>query len=306
MKSLNVLLAGASGFLGTELRKKLLQKGHTVLCVSRQKSKPNLSWEDLSKNGLPDHIDCVVNLSGANIMSPYRPWTKAFQKEVYDSRINTTRILRDLCVAQHNKKTPLTFVSASGLSCYPCDGSIYSENFIFSHLPTSFLSHLQFKWEEAASMEPQAHNQHPRSVIIRIGLVLGNQGGALQAMLPSFKLGLGASLGSGQQPFPWVHIDDLTGIFLKAIETPEMKGIFNAVAPSIITNSEFSQALASKLNRPCVLSVPSLVLRSIYGNDRASLLLDGPKVWPESTQKAGYKFKHDTIHQALDKIFPTS
>eukprot|EP00126_Sphaerothecum_destruens_P008972 Sdes_comp20399_c0_seq4m14360 len=115
MKSLNVLLAGASGFLGTELRKKLLQKGHTVLCVSRQKSKPNLSWEDLSKNGLPDHIDCVVNLSGANIMSPYRPWTKAFQKEVYDSRINTTRILRDLCVAQHNKKTPLTFVSASGL-----------------------------------------------------------------------------------------------------------------------------------------------------------------------------------------------
>ncbi|XP_033626771.1 epimerase family protein SDR39U1-like isoform X2 [Asterias rubens] len=291
-----VLLGGGSGFIGTAVKRLLTQRGHSVLLVSRTPGKDKISWDRLKSKGLPA-CDAVVSLSGENILNPLKRWTEEFQKEVTDSRVKTTATLVK-AIAEANKP-PTVFVSSSAVGYYaPSLTDEYTEDSHGGH--ANELARLCAAWEES-SILPETHD-HVRHVTVRIGLVLGRGGGAIEQMIWPFRLGVGGVLGSGNQYFPWIHIDDIAGIFVHAIENPNTPAILNGVAPSPITNREFTKAFASALWRPAIIPAPGFAIKTVFGSERAVMLLEGQKVIPKRTIESGYEFKFPDIEGAVKNI----
>lgn len=233
------ILGGGTGFVGTALRKLLISKGYGVTVISRMPGPQRLSWNDLQDKGLPSDTTAVVNLAGQNVMDITRRWTAGFKQNVYNSRINTTRTLAKLI--DDAAKKPSVFVTISGVGIYqPNKLKVYTEDSQCSEF--DFFSKLCIDWERAAGLKTDTKISC-RTATIRSGVVLGKDGGMIKQLYLPFYLGIGGPVGDGSQYMPWIHIDDLTGLILYAIENPKVEGILNGVAPTPCTNKEFSKVI---------------------------------------------------------------
>jgi uncharacterized protein (TIGR01777 family) len=293
----NVAIAGGSGFLGQKLAGRLKNDGLTVSILTRHPKTANeLSWNPNGSPGeLPRHlegVDAVVNLAGEGIAD--HRWNEARKASLRSSRLLSTRTLvRAIgqCV-----RAPRVFVSASAIGYY---GPRHDEPITESAAPGSdFLSRLCVEWEQEARM---VESPATRLTIVRTGLPLAKEGGALAKMLLPFKLGLGATLGSGDQLMSWIHVDDWTAMLSWLIQNDRATGAFNATAPGPVTNRAFTRTLGRVLARPAVLHAPAFALRALLG-EMSTVLLTGQRVLPAAAEQLGFRFTYRTLEPALRSL----
>ena len=310
---MHVVIGGGSGFIGSALAAALRDRGDSVTLVSRSPGPNRITWDRVEKGDFPA-CDAVVNLAGQHILDVRRRWTPQYRDEVIASRVDTTKAL--VRTLNGMPKPPAVFVSTAG-KCFYGTGEIgkvkqYPELTEDSEpMGIDFPAELVALWEQAAE---GLDTQRIRHIRVRIGVVLGSverksylgklwRIGRARGFLPiirlPFCLGLGATLGHGNQPFPWIHIDDMARILLHVVDRTELSGRFNAVAPGIVTNRAFTYAFARHLRRPVVWSIPSWLIYFLVGTERASILLEGQNVKPKRTLDSGFRFKYPDIDGAL-------
>ncbi len=296
-----VLITGGSGLVGRHLSKKLVAKGYKVTFLSRT-SQPNTDiptyvW-DLDKNIVDRQAIAsahyIIHLAAANIGD--KRWTTQQKQLIIDSRVKSTQLLFE-ATKNINKKLK-AFISSSAIGYY---GATTSEKiFTETDLPSN-----NFSGETCRQWEQSADNFETlgiRTVKIRSGIVLTKQGGALAKMATPIKLGIGSAIGNGQQYMPWIHIDDLCGIYIKAIEDTQMKGAYNAVAPEHQTNRDFMATLARALKKPFVFpNVPAVLMKLLFG-EMSSIILQGSRVSSDKIWAAGYKFLFPDLSNALQDL----
>lgn len=296
---MNILITGATGLIGKELGKVLAEKGHKIFVVSRneQKARSVLPFPceiingDLGKGTLsPDErlltIEAVINLMGEPIVGSR--WSAEIKKKIYDSRVLGTRHL-----IQSLPPTVKIFVAGSAIGIYgDCADEFCHEDHPPGH---DFLGDLTADWEKESSKGPG------RKTFIRTGIVLSPQGGALKQMLIPFKAGLGGILGDGQQWMSWIHINDIVGLFVFALENKHVEGPLNGVAPQPVTNQEFSKALAKTLRRFLFFPVPKIALKALFG-EATGVILCSIRGSAEKALALGYRFQYQELQQALDEV----
>ena len=295
---MTVVLAGGSGFLGRKLARRLESEGHKTITLARRPSgKGNeIAWQpDGNAGELPRHfdgVDAIVNLAGENVFA--LRWTAAKKAAIRSSRILSTRTLaRAIAACAH---PPRVFISQSAVGYYGPHGD---EPVTESTSPGSdFLACVCVEWEGEARL---AESASTRVAITRTGLPLDGDGGALGKMLLPFKLGLGATVGPGDQFMPWINIDDWTAMMSWLIKTDPAAGIFNATAPEPVTNRTFTRTLGRVLHRPAVLFAPAFVLHAAMG-EMASMLVHGQRVIPSHAQELGFRFNYPTLEPALASL----
>ncbi len=277
---MRIAVFGATGFIGKPLVVQLKAKGHQVVELDVRKSK-NLT-ADLAS------VDTVFNLGGTSIFG--KRWNESYKKQILESRTKGTRSIVDAMAAA---KTPKTLINASAIGYY---GARNDEKLDENAEPGSdFLASVCRDWEAAAL---QARSYGIRTTVIRIGVVLGKNGGALEQIVPPFKAFLGGPLGSGQQWFSWIHLDDIVGALLHSLDHPALEGPVNGTAPVPVPNEEFSRSLGRVLKRPSWLPTPAFLLKLVVG-ESAEFLLTGQRVIPKKLVESGYKFKFDSLEAAL-------
>jgi uncharacterized protein len=277
-----VLLLGGSGFLGRHLATALQKRGDEVV---------QLSLRDPAAAALvASNCDAVVNLAGEPVAQRWNDVVKV--RIVYSRTELPRRFLAALSVLE--RKTSI-YVSSSGIGYY---GISETETFVEASSPgMDFLAEVCVGWEDNAF---KARELGLRTSVIRTGLVLGSDGGALAKLLPPFRLGLGGPTGSGRQWYSWIHIDDLTGIFLAAIAAGD--GAYDATAPEPVRNAEFTAALGKALHRPAIFPTPAFVLRMMLG-EGAYAVLTGQRVLPKRTiEELKYRFAFETLEPALTNL----
>lgn len=296
MEVVTIVIAGGSGFLGRRLVKHLEAEGHRAVVLSRNARDGAIQWNpDGSPGSLPKHldgIDAVVNLAGEAL--PDKRWTAERKEALRSSRVLATRTLvRAIATCAH---PPRVFVSGSAIGYYGPRGD---EPVTESTEPGSdFLARLCVDWEQEARI---AESPRTRLVLVRTGLALAKDGGALQKMLLPFKLGLGATLGSGEQFMPWIHVDDWTAMVAWLIQDERAVGAFNATAPMPVTNRVFTRTLGQVLRRPAVFQAPAFVLRAALG-EMSTMLLTGQRVLPAHAEHLGFRLTHRTLEPALRSL----
>lgn len=296
-----VLIGGGSGFIGRFLTQRLRQQGWRVLVISRDTARGDLTWDDIARHGLPP-CAVVINLAGKHILDMRRRWNQRYIDELYASRLETTRCLVNKMNAAVTP--PQVFISVSGKCFY---GTSSNNQFVEHAGPgEDFPGQLCAHWEAAAKHIDTGRIRH---VQIRLGIVLGpahdklTNTGILPALRLPFLFGLGAKFGNGRQYFPWVHIDDVTGLMIKAINDPGLHGTYNTVSPGIVTHEYFMNALSRVMRRPAWFRIPAWVIRLIVGKDRMPILTAGQYVVPKRTLEAGYRFEFPDLDNALDNLF---
>jgi hypothetical protein len=295
---MTIVLAGGSGFLGRALTRRLTRDGHQVVILTRREpqSAAEAQWQpDGSAGTLParlEGVDAVVNLAGEGIAD--RRWSAARKAALRTSRVLSTRTLV-AAIAKCERK-PAVFISSSGVGYYGPRGD---ETITESTGPgTDFLSRMAVDWEQEAQAVTSGGT---RLAIIRTGLVLSGEGGALAKMLLPFKLGLGGPLGSGTQYMPWIHIDDHVSLTMWLMTTPGATGAFNVTAPNPVTNREFTRELGRALRRPAIVPVPAFALRIMLG-EMAELLLTGQRAVPAHAEQLGFRFAYNRLDHALQSL----
>ncbi|GHN00261.1 NAD-dependent epimerase [Cytophagales bacterium WSM2-2] len=296
--SKKILITGASGVVGTDLTRNLLSKNYAVVHLGRTKKTgtvPSFVWDvgkmEIDEQAL-DGVDTIVHLAGANVGDGR--WTAARKKEIIDSRVQSSQLLYN---ALKNKKHSVkAVISASAVGYYGFDSDqVIDEK---TGPGKDFLAQVTKQWEEAVD---QIKSLGIRVVKVRIGIALSMTGGALKQMAQPVKLGFGALLGSGKQYVSWLHLDDLCGIFMKAIEDEKMNGPYNAAA-AWATNEEITKAIARILKKPLWLpNVPPFMLRLIIGQ-MAEIVLTGSKVSSEKIKREGFHFRYQNLDEALQDI----
>lgn len=283
---MKVAMSGSTGFIGSYLKHVFAEKGWETLPLTRSDFAGDGAAlrEKLSQTG------AVVNLAGAPIAAR---WTESYKQKLYNSRIPVTEKI--VTAMSGLKQKPQVFISACGVGLYPAGGP-WTEN--DTARAGDFLGHLAQCWEQAALMAEEAGI---RTVVFRFGVVLGRGGGALAKMLPIFKFGLGGIIGSGAQPFSWVHIRDLARALCAALENDAFRGTYNLTAPNPITNKGLTRALSHAINRPAIFPVPAFALKLLFG-EGATVLLDGQSVLPKRLLDAGFAFDFEKIEDALADI----
>jgi uncharacterized protein (TIGR01777 family) len=220
-------------------------------------------------------------------------WNSQFEKDLRSSRIGTNQILVE--AISKSSIPPKVFVSSSAIGYYSLNDTVkYDEDSVC--FDSSFTQRLCSDWEKSAHLPSPSST---RVVTLRIGLVLGKNGGSFAQMKRPFQFGLGGTIGSGNQMFPWIHVDDTVGIIKHAIEFDNTQGILNAVAPGIVTNHEFTKVLGGALKRPTIFGIPEFVIHCLLHQERAKMLLQGVNVTPKRTIESGYKFKYPDIESAV-------
>lgn len=294
-KTMNVVIAGGSGFLGRRLERELLQRGDKVAVLSRAGGEGTVRWDGRGGGEWEESLegaDAVVNLAGAGVAD--RPWTQSRRRELTDSRLLSTRALVE-AIGRRRRK-PRVLVNASAVGYY---GDRADETLREDSPPgAGFLADLCSRWE-AAARGAEAHGV--RTALLRIGVALGAEGGALKRMLLPFKLGLGGRLGTGEQWMPWVHADDVVGLALACLSDERLSGPVNAVAPELATNAQFTRELGRALRRPTPFPVPAAVLRLALG-EMSQILLSSQRVVPSAARSAGYSFRHPLLDEALSSV----
>ena len=296
-----ILVSGASGPIGTALLDSFrseLERGDVELVRllrGRARDAAQISWDPLAplSPAAVSGFDAVIHLAGESAVGR---WTAEKKRAILESRALGTRNLAS-ALAQ-TKTKPRVFVSASAVGFYGNRGDeILREE---SSAGQGFLSEVCREWEAASRVAADAGI---RTVNVRIGLVLSNRGGALPKMLKPFKLGLGGRIGTGRQWLSWIHVDDIVGGIRHAINTPELSGPVNLVAPNPVRNAEFTVVLASVLARPAIFPVPAFALRIVFGKMAADeLFLSSQRVEPQKLQTSGYTFHYRDLRTALDNL----
>jgi len=291
---MRIFITGASGFLGQALTGALRTAGHGTVALVRRSPRANeVLWDPeqpLDPARLHDS-DAVVHLAGKNIAGR---WTAEFKREVLDSRVHGTRTMATAAAESFRQcGRPRVFVSAAGLGYGDRGDEPLTEESSFGK---GFLAEVSQLWEAATAPAAAAG---VRVVCLRIGVVLGREGGALKPMLLPFRLGLGGKVGSGRQFWSWVALDDVIGAMMFALQNPSLRGPVNVAAPSPVRNEEFVRTLARVLHRPAIFPVPAFVVRSLFGEMGQELLLNSYRVVPAKLQAAGYKFRYADLEAAL-------
>lgn len=295
---MKIFITGASGLIGKALRKSFEEKGYDLLLAGRREpeNENEIKWEaetGFAEDDLPrlEGIDAVVHLAGESV-SGLR-WTEEKKRGIRDSRVLGTRSVVD--ALSQLKKKPKVFAAASAIGFYgDRDDDILTETSVAGD---TFLARTCKDWEAEAR---RAEDSGIRTVLLRTGIVLSKDGGALATMLTPFKLGVGGVVGSGKQWMSWISLDDIVAIYNDAIENENLRGAVNAVAPNPVTNEEFTKTMGDVLYRPTFLPIPEFAVNFVFGEMGDALLLDSMRVEPKRLNDAGYKFKFPDLKAALE------
>lgn len=297
---MNILINGGLGFIGRHLSHLLLRRGHRVTAVGSRRDPQRIPHEnfryisaDASRPGpWQEHLrdaEAVVNLAGKPI---FTRWNQSVKKSIYESRILTTRNL--VAALPGNQAIPLC--SASGVGYYGNRGDGILEE---QDAPgDDFLAAVARDWEAEAF---RAKEKGIRVVAARLGIVLGKGGGAMEKMIPVFRLLAGGPLGDGKQWFPWIHLDDTLAAFLFVLENTQVEGAVNFTAPHPVRNREFARTLGRVLNRPAIMPAPAFMIRLMMG-EFGSALLASQRAVPARLLQAGFKFQYPRLEEALQNI----
>jgi len=295
---MRILISGASGLIGSALRPALEAAGHSTCGLVRRTPRANeIAWEPaapLESTNLHG-FDAIVHLAGKNISGL---WSEKFRREVRQSRVQGTRTLAT-ATAESFRQTgsPGILVAASAAGYY---GDRGDEELTEASPPgTGFLAEVCQEWEAAATPAVEAGI---RVVQLRLGIVLSKNGGALKAMLPAFRLGLGGPIGDGQQFWSWVTLQDVISAFTLAFGSDAMRGPVNVVVPQAVRNREFVRELGKALHRPSFFPLPAFVVHTLFGEMGDALLLASARVQPVKLQAAGYRFTHPALAEALGAV----
>ncbi len=283
---MKICITGGTGFLGTRITEFFLQSGYSVENISREDIKKPIENWSCKING----AEVLINLAGAPII---KKWTPSYKETIKSSRIQTTKKLVEALRSVEEK--PKVVLSASAVGIYD-DVEIHDE--FSDNLSSDFLADVCKEWEAAAA--PMS-GLVERFAIIRLGIVLDKKGGALAQMLPMFKLGLGAIIGDGNQPFPCIHIDDFLTAIWYIIKNPDSNGVYNLVAPEMISNKYFSKVLARELHRPLLFKIPNWMMKFLYG-EGALVLIKGQKVKPMRLLELNFPYQYATVDAMLKDI----
>lgn len=294
---MKIAIAGGSGFIGQHLIKDWLRNQHEVVLISRKRQEStdklltSVTWNELKSN--PDRlegVDAIVNLAGESIN---QRWTAEAKRKILQSRLETTGQIADV-VARLEKK-PSVVVNASGMSIYGLsETATFDEN--SEHVHDHFLSDVVEEWEWAADQIPDT-----RVVKVRVGIVLGLDGGAFPKMYLPYRLFAGGKVGSGRQWLSWIHVEDMVGLINFCIENGEVTGVVNATAPHPVTNDQFGRTIGKVAGRPHWMPVPGFVMKLIFG-ELSVLLLEGQKVLPRKVMEHGFTFRYPVLEGALRQL----
>lgn len=293
---MHVVIAGGSGFLGRYLAAAVAAEHGRVTIVSRKKDVsvpyPVVTWNDLEQSPeLLADADAVVNLAGETID---QRWTRRAKDLILRSRLEATRRIAEL--VQSLSPKPQVVVQASAVGYYgPADNeTVFDETSPPGMV--GFLTEVARRWEQEADSI-----RGTRLVVLRTGVVLAADGGALQRMILPFRFGLGGPIGSGRQPVSWIHVDDYVRLVLFCLHHPEMTGPVNATAPHPVAQRDMAKTIARMLGRPLLLHIPELPLRIMLG-ERADIVLSGQRVVPTKALTAGFTFRYPTIEAAIQDL----
>lgn len=298
---MNILILGASGFVGGHLSRALLAEGHAVTGIGTSRNPVLASHEDFIwisadttrpgpwQAAVP-RADVIVNLAGRTI---FKRWSRSYKKQLYDSRILTTRNL----VAGLPPDSNAVFFSTSAAGYYGFRGDeVVTED---AAAGDDFLAATSVDWENEARL---AARKGARVVLMRFGIVLAADGGALGKMAPAFKLFAGGPLGTGRQWFPWIHMADIIGAIGFLVDRDDLDGPFNFTAPEPVRNGRFAKLLGQVLKRPAVMPAPAFAIRLIMG-EMGGAILNGQRAVPDRLKQAGYRFRFPDAGQALSDLY---
>jgi uncharacterized protein (TIGR01777 family) len=296
---MKIAVTGATGLIGSRLVARLLERGDEVTVLTRDAERARSAlgdvdavvWEPTSTAGPTEALagrDGVVHLAGEPVA---QRWSDMVKERIWTSREAGTRCL--VAGLHGAEPRPGVLVSASGVGYYGPRGDERLDE--GAEPGDDFLAHVTKAWEaEAAAAEKLGL----RVVMVRTGVVLDRAGGALAKMLPPFRAGIGGPVAGGRQYMPWIHLDDLVGIYLAALDGDDWSGPVNASAPEPVTNKEFSKALGRALHRPAFAPVPAIALRILYG-EMAEIVTAGQRAVPKRALELGYDFRHPDLNEAL-------
>jgi uncharacterized protein (TIGR01777 family) len=290
-----VLIAGASGFIGTALVERLTAEGHAVVRLVRRRAQTpeEASWSPAAgiiDFTVMDRVDAVVNLSGASLSR--LPWTKNYRGEIIDSRVTATRTLAD--AMRKARRPPDVFLSASAVGYYgDRPGELLTE---FSSAGSGFLAEVVGRWEGAAALAPD----ETRTVVFRTGIVVGH-GGAMQRVGTLTRFGLSGRLGTGGQHWPWIALDDEISAIVHLLASG-LSGPVNVVGPTPATADRVMSAMSERMHRPYTFTMPERMLGLALGRAADELLLSSQKVRPKRLIDDGFRFEHVTVESALDAM----
>lgn len=295
---MKILITGASGLIGKALQTSFKEKGYEMLLGSRgePKDERHIKWNPdtgFSAEDLPrlEGLDTVIHLAGENI-SGLR-WTEEKKKAIRDSRVFGTRSMIE--TFDKLKQKPKVFISGSAIGFYGDRGN--DEMNESSSAGKTFLSEISKEWEAESR---RAEDMGIRTVLLRTGIVLSKDGGALATMMTPFKLGIGGVIGSGEQWMSWISLDDVVRIINFVLENEDFRGAINVTAPNPVTNKEFTKTLGSVLYRPTFLPLPEFAVHMVFGEMGDALLLDSTRVVPKRLLDAGFEFKYPNLKDALE------
>jgi len=280
-----IAISGAGGFIGKQLTSTFESENIEVRHLPRMKAET--SSNEIAR--MLTAVDVIINLAGSPIIGR---WNKEYKKELFDSRIVTTRKIMEAIGLTDTK--PRLLISASAVGIYSQAGEQTEDNF---QIADDFLGQICNAWE----LEAKKAIPYTRVAIIRLGIVLGKGGGALERMLPLFRMGLGGKISSGKQGFSWIHSTDLVRAVQFLIENEKMKGEFNFTAPEVVDNAQFTRVLAKVLKRPAFFAVPSFALKVLFGEGSIAVT-GGQFAPPKHLQEEGFRFNFPDLEGALRDI----
>lgn len=298
---MKIAIAGGTGFVGKALSKELVHKGHEVLILTRniphssEQKVRYVKWlGDCTRPEFElDGVDAIINLAGESLNSGR--WTEDRKERIYNSRIQATREIIRMISNMKNK--PATLINASAVGYY---GNSRTKTFTedTTEQARDFLGEVVWSWEEEART---VEDFGVRVVFARFGVILGKEEGALPKIVLPYKLFAGGTVGSGQQWISWIHLDDVVGLVVFALENEDISGPMNVVSPTPVTMKEFGKSVGRVLHKPHWLPVPSFALKLLLG-EMSILVLEGQMVLPKKAEQHGYKFMYSYVDEALENI----
>lgn len=302
-----VLVTGATGFIGSTLVDDLLRDGHRVIVLARDRMQAQGRWgravwvvDSLDDIPTESHIDAIVNLAGAPVLG--LPWTSARRRQLLASRVDVTAAV--VALMRRLRQRPAVLVSASAVGYY---GAVEPARYAVPLDETALPSPGQFQSELCVAIEHEARRAEAlgvRVVRLRFGIVLGRTGGAYPGLAFAARMGLGAILGDGKQPMPWIHLADAVGLIRFSLARRQLTGVLNAVAPDLRTQADFTRACAASFRRPAWLRMPAWPMRLALG-EMSDLLLRGQPVVPKAALACGYRFVHADLNAACAALAAT-